>query len=582
MTEQFTNGAQTTLNGAINNSVTSLVVTSAAGFPTVGEFRILIVAEGANTDEILLVTGVSGTTFTVVRAYEAIADGTQVAQSHATAATVAHVLTAGSLRTAMGANAGFIGASVSNSVLQTITTGGSGEAITFDTEQYDTDGFHSTSVNTSRMTIPAGLGGKYLCIAGGGFNDPEASGVVYYTKNGSPSAVQVGGGSVTTTRLDIQAVEIFDLVAGDYIELWAFHAAGADRDFGTGVASYFRIVKLDSGKVGSGIGAQAYNSTTQSVNDSTETALTLDSEIFDTDGFHSTSSDTSRMTIPAGLGGKYLIIGNAYMAPDADGVRVLTFRKNGTTSLRHGSTIVPSSANSINVTASTVADLAAGEYVELIALHTAGAALNVGHASSLSAQTTFSIMRLDSGTSAYTGSRWGSGIAFPSGPITGDRFRRTDRNMDYVYDGTQWLSADVFILPMGAWANSATYTITISATTAAVHRGIVSVAGDLATDIWLEAVESVNFIAGGTALSASHKWVATIFKIDAADSGTSIATLTIDSGAANNWHRRTVAIDALLGTVATYSSVRIAWTKTGTPGTLDVQIPPVITYRLVG
>ncbi len=88
MPEQFTNNASTTLNGAINNSVTSLVLTSASLFPTLGNFRIRI------DDEIMLATAVSGSTLTVVRAQEGTA-----AASHADLATVRQVLTAGALQT---------------------------------------------------------------------------------------------------------------------------------------------------------------------------------------------------------------------------------------------------------------------------------------------------------------------------------------------------------------------------------------------------------------------------------------------------------------------------------------------------
>jgi len=87
MQELFTNHASTTLNGAINNSVTSLVLTSASLFPASGNFRIRI------DDEIILVTAISGATCTVVRGQEGTA-----AASHADLATVRHVLTAGAIQ----------------------------------------------------------------------------------------------------------------------------------------------------------------------------------------------------------------------------------------------------------------------------------------------------------------------------------------------------------------------------------------------------------------------------------------------------------------------------------------------------
>jgi hypothetical protein len=91
--EQFANAAQSTLSSAINSAASSLLVDNATAFPTQGNFRILIDAE------LLLVTAVSGNTFTVSRAVEAVA-GVQFAAAHAAGATVTHVLTAASVQLA--------------------------------------------------------------------------------------------------------------------------------------------------------------------------------------------------------------------------------------------------------------------------------------------------------------------------------------------------------------------------------------------------------------------------------------------------------------------------------------------------
>lgn len=85
-TEQFANNASSTLNGAINSSVTSLVVTSATKFSSAPQFRILI------DSEYMLVTAVAGTTFTITRGIEG-----STAASHSNGATVSQILTAGSL-----------------------------------------------------------------------------------------------------------------------------------------------------------------------------------------------------------------------------------------------------------------------------------------------------------------------------------------------------------------------------------------------------------------------------------------------------------------------------------------------------
>lgn len=84
--EQLSNEAVTTLNGAINNSVTTITVTTGSVFPSGGNFRIRI------NDEIMIATARSTNDLTVIRGQE----GTSAA-SHANTDTVTHVLTAGGL-----------------------------------------------------------------------------------------------------------------------------------------------------------------------------------------------------------------------------------------------------------------------------------------------------------------------------------------------------------------------------------------------------------------------------------------------------------------------------------------------------
>ena len=84
MAEQLTNNAQTTVASGLSNLTdpVTFVVTSAALFPTTGTFHILV------GSELLLVTAVSGTSWTVSRAQE----GTGAAP-HANGDMVTEVLT---------------------------------------------------------------------------------------------------------------------------------------------------------------------------------------------------------------------------------------------------------------------------------------------------------------------------------------------------------------------------------------------------------------------------------------------------------------------------------------------------------
>lgn len=94
----------------------------------------------------------------------------------------------------------------------------------FTTESFDTNAFHDNVTNASRITIPAGYGGKYLFsgfigIGGAGSN----SFTILLRKNGSANAVPGGilnlqPNNAGNTSNDSFAA-VIELVATDYIEL---------------------------------------------------------------------------------------------------------------------------------------------------------------------------------------------------------------------------------------------------------------------------------------------------------------------------------------------------------------------------
>jgi hypothetical protein len=124
----------------------------------------------------------------------------------------------------------FKGVALTNSAVQTIGTG-SNDVLTFDTESFDTDAFHSTSVNTSRITIPAGLGGYYRISAEVSFAS-NATGLrsckVY--KNGVPtwhsSVTSVNTGNPSSVTLNF----IDNFIATDYLTMIALQTSGGNLD----------------------------------------------------------------------------------------------------------------------------------------------------------------------------------------------------------------------------------------------------------------------------------------------------------------------------------------------------------------
>ena len=101
MAEQLVNGASTTLAASMTTTQDTLVVTSTAGLPTAPNFALLLDGD-TTSQELVEVTSVSGNTYTVTRASEAIG-GVQTAFTHASGGTVTQVLTVQGLTNYSGA-----------------------------------------------------------------------------------------------------------------------------------------------------------------------------------------------------------------------------------------------------------------------------------------------------------------------------------------------------------------------------------------------------------------------------------------------------------------------------------------------
>ena len=123
------------------------------------------------------------------------------------------------------------------------------------------------------------------------------------------------------------------------------------------------------------VGASLYDTNaTQSISNNTSTLITWDSENFDTSSFHDTSSNTSRITIPAGKAGKYLFTSYGFFDGNATGNRRIDLRKNGSLirSWPSPSTIATFSG----MTITCILSLAEADYIEIAAFQTSGGALN--------------------------------------------------------------------------------------------------------------------------------------------------------------------------------------------------------------
>ena len=119
------------------------------------------------------------------------------------------------------------------------------------------------------------------------------------------------------------------------------------------------------------VGCYIYDTNAQNCVAGTRTILTADSELYDTDGFHSTSSNTSRITIPAGKAGKYLLSGAgffSYFSGTASCTQKLAIMKNGSLFFTFPSFAEPiAGGSSAGQIASIVVDAIVTDYFELAA-----------------------------------------------------------------------------------------------------------------------------------------------------------------------------------------------------------------------
>jgi hypothetical protein len=176
--------------------------------------------------------------------------------------------------------------------------------------------------------------------------------------------------------------------AGDIL-----YGTAADTVARLGIGTAGQVLKVNSGATAPEWGAAAattavgcilYNTTNTTLANNTETVLTFDTELLDTDGFHSTVTNTGRITIPTGKGGKYFVFAWGQFGNNVTGYRQIQIVVNGQTGTpnRVANTFVASF--NAGLTATGCAILAANDYIELEAYQNSGGNLTFagGHSDS--------------------------------------------------------------------------------------------------------------------------------------------------------------------------------------------------------
>ena len=216
------NNAASTLNGGINDSVTSLDVASGEGalFPSSFPFNITL------EDEILKCTNRVTDTLTVVRGEE----GTTPA-NHADGKAVELRITAkaiSDLNTAVNAIESPSGFRAYRTTAQTIPNA-SWTKIEFNNEEYDIQGEYDHVTN---FRFTATKAGKYLVTAICGLDNMGDGKIVtlMIRKNGGVARRMVTSTTGAAGGVCFSGAGIMNLDANDYLEAWLYHTDVAARD----------------------------------------------------------------------------------------------------------------------------------------------------------------------------------------------------------------------------------------------------------------------------------------------------------------------------------------------------------------
>ena len=134
---------------------------------------------------------------------------------------------------------------VYQSVVQSITNA-AWNTLLFDSEDYDIGRLHSTTANTSRLTVPTAGNGIYIVTGEVGFaNNNVGLRYMGFLKNGATRFVQSDANTVNGDATFLNGTQTFSLVAGDYLELQCFQTSGGALNDSAGInGTSFSIVRV--------------------------------------------------------------------------------------------------------------------------------------------------------------------------------------------------------------------------------------------------------------------------------------------------------------------------------------------------
>ncbi len=136
------------------------------------------------------------------------------------------------------------------------------------------------------------------------------------------------------------------------------------------------------------VGVQVKRTAGQSINTGTETAINFTAENFDTDGFHDNAVNNERLTVPAGLGGVYLVSAQVGWSTSTIARYTARLYKNGSTFATMVGYVDMDDLVAIGQQVMAIIPMDATDFIGLYVFHDNGVATDTTFSSDLSTSMT--------------------------------------------------------------------------------------------------------------------------------------------------------------------------------------------------
>lgn len=414
----------------------------------------------------------------------------------------------------------------------------------------------STTTGTGNFTLAGAITGFVA------FDDVMANGdTCYYMieavdSGGTPTGEwETGLGTFNDTDTLVRTTVSRSSNAGAAVNF----SAGTKRVALSANTAYLELISRQSFR-----GAMVKKTADQTgANYSAGAVIAWDGEIYDTDNIHDTVTNNSRLTVPAGVTRVSLGLNLRLTNMTAASSLTAILTKNGTTTWDGAACYAdnPDSTNPrIHFNSGPLA-VTAGDYFEI---HLTCNDTSIDITASVS---NFWMEVIE----AATVDKSTSGTSFPVSPGNGDRFFRTDRGIEYFYDGTRWLSTELHHINIAISDGL----MPTAATAAYKHRIGNPFSGD--HDLYIEKVKTHAYQLAATT-GSNYFSIAVIKARTTADGGdATLATHTTQNLAQNDWINQSTNINALAG----INTAGFAMSLTET-GTQNIYVNAEVTFRLVG